>query len=54
MGETRDKKERESRYISHLPTLDVEPGVELFGGGEDLREEEVEQRPQLVQVVLLA
>ena len=30
----------------------VEPLVEVLGGGEHLRKQEVQQRPQLVQVVL--
>lgn len=32
--------------------LQVEPFVEVLRGAEDVRKKEVEQRPQLVQVVL--
>ena len=32
--------------------LDVEPLVKLFGAREDLGQQEVEQRPQLMQIVL--
>ena len=35
-----------------LLVLEVEPGVEVLRVGEDVGEEEVEQRPKLVQVVL--
>ena len=30
----------------------VKPGVEVFGRAEDFRQEEVEKRPELVQIVL--
>ena len=29
-----------------------EPGVERFGATEDIREQEIEERPELVQIVL--
>lgn len=36
----------------HIVNVEVEPLVELLGGREHLGQQEVEQRPELVQVVL--
>jgi hypothetical protein len=36
----------------HVVDVEVEPLVELLGGREHLGQQEVEQRPELVQVIL--
>jgi hypothetical protein len=41
----------EALLLLRVVDLEVEPLVELLGGAEDLGEEEVEERPQLVQAV---